>query len=57
MCVRFDRLQSISLFFPQTTSRGKQAMILKNPADDLGIAIANIVGRGAKRIRKTNIMD
>ena len=23
----------------QTTSRGKQAMILKNPADDLGMAI------------------
>ena len=24
---------------PQTSSRGKQAMILKNPADDLGMAI------------------
>ena len=36
-------------FFPQTTSRGKQAMILKNPADDLGIAIVNIKGRGAKK--------
>ena len=50
MSVRLDSLQSISLFSPQTTSRGKQAMILKNPADDLGIAIANIVGRRAKTL-------
>ena len=28
-----------SIFLSQTTSRGKQAMILKNPADDLGMAI------------------
>ena len=51
MSVRFDRLQSISPFFPQTTSRGKQAMILKNPADDLGIRNRNHRGeRGAKAI-------
>ena len=52
MSVRLDSLQSISLFFPQTTSRGKQAMILKNPADDLGIAI---VGRGQKNYVKQTL--
>ena len=32
------QFKAINLF-SQTTSRGKQAMILKNPADDLGMAI------------------
>ena len=38
-----DRGESLTIqpipSFSQTSSRGKQAMILKNPADDLGMAI------------------
>ena len=37
-----DRGESLTISHPsfsQTSSRGKQAMILKNPADDLGMAI------------------